>query len=497
MAVVIQHYVVPTIASGTLYTRPPGQPVEAWARIEAKDPEGHLLVASVRRKLDEVLADDRFPLHATDLRTLVTLGLRAESLIDAPAGADIEWVWAQQGVSLVQVRPIVHGRAVRSAPAELFDFSQAAPERVWRWDVTHNPDPLSPAQAALVQRESERTGLPMRTVGGYLYTAESEVEPIELSSADELRRFFFETVKPRAEAALRGVEQTQPPSLHEALTAYDAVFAVYARELGPRLEAARGRVHPRSLAGLPPLDCAPSEIEWAAFSPAWDVAVPTYKEVGLTHPHPNPPRGRGREEVDPWAHAVRDISELDDRLFYRAQFAVRRALLARAQALGLRDPSDLFFADAPLAEGLRPDVVLAEAEKNRLAVREASRFHMPLAIQAGRALAEPWSRGADLWRGVGTGKTTVGSVYRFGPATKAPQKGVIVVAAALAPGALLMLRDVAAIVSEFDGLLGHTAALARELGIPCVVRCQGAWRDLSDGDRVFVDGQAGLVVRLA
>jgi pyruvate,water dikinase len=400
-------------------------------------------------------------------------------------------------VFLVQVRPIVHGRAVRTAPATLFDFSRADPERIWRWDVTHNPDPLSPAQAALVHRESERTGLPMRSVGGYLYTAEKSVQPIELSTADELRRFFFDSVKPRAEAALREVEGTGPPSLREALAAYDAVFEVYARELGPRLEAARARVNPRALIGLPPLESVPTEIEWSAFAPVWDVAVPTYREVGLAHAHPNPPATSGREDVDPWAHAVRDISELDDRLFYRAQWAVRRALLARAEALGLRDPSDLFFADDPFAERLRSGLVAIEAEKNRAAFHEASRFHMPLAIQGGRALAEPWSRGADLWRGVGTGKTTVGSVYRFGQAASTPQKGAVVVAAALAPGALLMLRDVAAIVSEFDGLLGHTAALARELGIPCVVRCQGAWRDLSDGDRVFVDGQAGLVIRLA
>jgi pyruvate,water dikinase len=48
-------------------------------------------------------------------------------------------------------------------------------------------------------------------------------------------------------------------------------------------------------------------------------------------------------------------------------------------------------------------------------------------------------------------------------------------------------------VSETGGLLDHGAALARELGIPCVVGCAGAWTQLIDGALIAVDGDAGLV----
>ena len=50
-----------------------------------------------------------------------------------------------------------------------------------------------------------------------------------------------------------------------------------------------------------------------------------------------------------------------------------------------------------------------------------------------------------------------------------------------------------AVVSETGGYLDHGAALARELGIPCVVGCRDAWSVLVDGMIVSVDGDGGVV----
>jgi pyruvate,water dikinase len=60
-----------------------------------------------------------------------------------------------------------------------------------------------------------------------------------------------------------------------------------------------------------------------------------------------------------------------------------------------------------------------------------------------------------------------------------------------------LLRGAAAIVAEHGGLLGHGASLAREMGIPCVVGCVGAMAHLTDGDDVWVDADAGVVVPLS
>ena len=56
-----------------------------------------------------------------------------------------------------------------------------------------------------------------------------------------------------------------------------------------------------------------------------------------------------------------------------------------------------------------------------------------------------------------------------------------------------MFVNAAAIVLEIGGLLQHGALVAREYGKPCVAGIVGATRQLSDGQMVEVDGNAGIV----
>ena len=51
----------------------------------------------------------------------------------------------------------------------------------------------------------------------------------------------------------------------------------------------------------------------------------------------------------------------------------------------------------------------------------------------------------------------------------------------------------AAVVTNVGAPLSHAAIVARELGIPAVVGCGTATTVIRDGDRVRVDGSAGLV----
>jgi pyruvate,water dikinase len=44
-------------------------------------------------------------------------------------------------------------------------------------------------------------------------------------------------------------------------------------------------------------------------------------------------------------------------------------------------------------------------------------------------------------------------------------------------------------------LLDHGAAMARELGIPCVVGCRGVVEAVADGDWLEVSGDSGTVSR--
>ncbi|HUH85409.1 MAG TPA: PEP-utilizing enzyme [Stellaceae bacterium] len=56
-----------------------------------------------------------------------------------------------------------------------------------------------------------------------------------------------------------------------------------------------------------------------------------------------------------------------------------------------------------------------------------------------------------------------------------------------------MFSNAAAIVVERGSLLSHSAIVARELGIPCVVGLKGATAWIVSGERLAVDGATGSV----
>jgi pyruvate,water dikinase len=85
--------------------------------------------------------------------------------------------------------------------------------------------------------------------------------------------------------------------------------------------------------------------------------------------------------------------------------------------------------------------------------------------------------------------TSLASAIAVGP-------GDVVVTRAVTPALAVLVAGCAALVSETGGLLDHGAALARELGIPCVVGCRDAWATLTDGMLVTVDGYGGVVTTI-
>ena len=56
-----------------------------------------------------------------------------------------------------------------------------------------------------------------------------------------------------------------------------------------------------------------------------------------------------------------------------------------------------------------------------------------------------------------------------------------------------IIENAKAIVADQGGLTSHPAIVARELGIPCVVGTQSATKVISDGMKIIVDGDEGVV----
>jgi rifampicin phosphotransferase len=73
------------------------------------------------------------------------------------------------------------------------------------------------------------------------------------------------------------------------------------------------------------------------------------------------------------------------------------------------------------------------------------------------------------------------------------EPGDILVCRITDPSWAPLLSVAAAVVIDIGGSLSHGAIVARELGIPCVINTLNGSRRLRTGDRVTVDGGAGLV----
>jgi pyruvate,water dikinase len=95
----------------------------------------------------------------------------------------------------------------------------------------------------------------------------------------------------------------------------------------------------------------------------------------------------------------------------------------------------------------------------------------------------------------GVARGEVRLVARLEELLARPAEGAVLVCATILPALAVALPAAAALVTDHGGLLSHAASLARELGVPAVVGTGVATRLLRDGERVWVDGQRGLVVR--
>jgi len=73
------------------------------------------------------------------------------------------------------------------------------------------------------------------------------------------------------------------------------------------------------------------------------------------------------------------------------------------------------------------------------------------------------------------------------------QKGEVLVAPYTNPGWTPLFHLAGGIVMEEGGLLSHGAVVAREFGIPAVIRVEHATRLLRTGQTVRVDGTRGTV----
>lgn len=484
-----------------------------------------------------------------------TLAAGARATIEAGARraahrgpVELEWTAAGEDVTFLQLRPYAPGRA---AP----EVAQP-PAPGWLWDAAHNPAPLTPAQAGLVEWVDARCtlGFRQRVIDGYLFhqatkgaappgrpralfdrlQADVRVELAALGPAPRLRdalaaytrgyQGLFGTVQPAcaaARAALRDFLRVHAPA---ALDSWPALV-----EAGVTSAATRRRAAAAAIAAAP--DAAARTAAIAAYlesfgdeSARWDVAEPTLRErpeallfLGRAAPEPAPDGGAppgvsagaaelvaswpagSRGELQARLAAAREasaVAEDDDALFARLQAVVRAALLVLGRRLvdegRLAAEDDVFYLPLEVARAL-DERQESPAELDALAV--VGRDAVTTAIAHPPALPSRVS-GHGIAGQCGAGGRAIGRVVLHpSPAAPGPSGRPVIVAATLLPTELPLL-DAAALVVETGTPLGHVAAQARERGIPAVVAAAGARAALRAGQLVLVDGDRGLVIPL-
>ncbi|NIO44247.1 MAG: hypothetical protein GTN36_01680 [Candidatus Aenigmarchaeota archaeon] len=78
---------------------------------------------------------------------------------------------------------------------------------------------------------------------------------------------------------------------------------------------------------------------------------------------------------------------------------------------------------------------------------------------------------------------------------EALEKGDVLVVEDSNPAWTIGMTKANAIVVEVGGIICHTAIIAREMSIPCVVGIKNATKILEDGLEILVDGNNGKIYR--
>ena len=479
------------------------------------------------------------------------IGAALETLAGVRGPVEIEWVLREGRVIYLQARPF-EAPAAPVAWAGFTHLGDAEERDRWRWDVAHNPLPLSPAQAGLVELVDRgcAIGVRQRVLGGYLFCASDE-RPLPPAVRVEDAEAFFSSLRSVFEArlAVLGLKPALEDVLALFLSVYEPIFGV----LQPALREAHASLReflaahaPAGLVLLPALRSSVPSVASERLAAAgriaaaetrhgkeraladylavfgdeaasWDVAAPTYAEdpsvlLAGTRPVGNSTvdwrqasaevegtlepglRGQWRGLLGASRGAVA-LGEADDWLYARSQAALRRALLAQGERLAadgaLRAVTDVFYLPFALVRTLAGGAV---PSPGLACVATEGRKAWELACKDPPPLGGAGDGKAV--RGVGTGGRAIGRVVCHRPGFRhAAAAGAVLVARTLLPTELPLI-SAAALVTETGGPLDHVAAQARERGIPAVVGARGATGMLSEGDLVLVDGDRGLVVRL-
>jgi pyruvate,water dikinase len=179
-----------------------------------------------------------------------------------------------------------------------------------------------------------------------------------------------------------------------------------------------------------------------------------------------------------------------------ARAASRRLGVLLAQDGRLQDPEDVFYLTRDELLGTWPSI----AQDLVASRRERRTRYDQLAIpQSFRGVAPTTTPEIDsdteTIDGTAAGPGVVEGLARVitNPDDAHVEEGEILIAHDTDPSWASLMFLSAGLVADIGGIMSHTAVVARELAIPCVVNTKHATRTLKTGDRIRLDGTRGQV----
>lgn len=442
-----------------------------------------------------------------------------------PHGVDIEIVVDPRGDPwLVQARPLtapLHPGwpAFRAAVAREHDSAGDDPRLRGRLtlDGEHNPTPLSPAHAWVMQRlRTERPGkagdpvilagwLYMRALPRHLGRPGSSAAREPMGARGALT-WLRDVALPAARGELDRIVAllaAQPPidlALQRAEDHFLAMTDDYVERLVPARRQALKRLESRlsAPASSPtPLTLLDREAFLDVLPAVWDVASPSLAEL---FDDERRPRFEAVTLPEDDLAAARLLGEWDDHLFALGLAPLRRVWLYAAARLGLAPIDRVFLLTGdelrqldldPLALGDRRTLDARLDDRARTWNAHAE-LEPPTRIIDGHPLPSPV--GGRL-RGLAIGEPFVGPVVQRRDlrdllADPPPADAVLCIPSLTAQAAVALDRlGVRAVCTEYGGALAHGALMARELGLSALIGCRGCTR-LTEGVVVRLDTRA-------
>ena len=205
---------------------------------------------------------------------------------------------------------------------------------------------------------------------------------------------------------------------------------------------------------------------------------------------------------------IRELAGIREvpKYFFVLAFARGRELLwpvgeELAQAGRLEKAEDIFFVTLPEARAALAGEDLRSLVRERRASydHELSRRHVPRVLLSDGT--EPSAERHTTEMGDGTlrgtpasaGMVTAKARVVLDPAGARLEPGEILVAPSTDPGWTPLFLTAGGLVMEMGGAMSHGSVVAREYGIPAVVGVPGATEHISTGQRITVNGSAGIV----